>query len=576
MRRRRVVAVAQATQLMGWRRAPAVIWLVSAVLILWHLDHTALWHDEASVAGMGRQILQGQGLYAFDGRNLWGGANGVQLNAELVDTFPPLMYLLTAAGFALFGYGEFGARVLHAVAGTLALGLFHRVLHQHIGERARLIVFCFAFAAFNAQLMLHFRSARYYALSVLTVVAMMWAYERWWRGGRTPSQLAVLALSGVAVFFSQYAIGVAAMLALATMHCIVRGGETRKLEWAGLALAGAAACAVGIAWLGWLGVLGDSPADRAIAWAHTSDKPEWGAAAALRQVAVYGWTLFSTDWISWPVALWLAVCATAARIRAIRLQRGAGMDPGFAGAGRLILFGILFTVAVAVVGPQDPGRTVANVPLRYMLPAIVFVLVLKGLFCEWVWRRNRYMGVVALAGLLLTNAAAWPLHIRNADTGASSAGYPLWNYVKFVTRLYPDPLKRASLWLAQNAGEDDNVYVAGKPDMENVTWYAGGRVRICCYIDAMSELPETTVAALPAPLRRGPGGYAPDWIVLGAHHWPKGPEVALPATAQFEGPWTKAAKFGGWPTQSARPELNRHLPEPPHVPEAGILILRRK
>ena len=250
------------------------------------------------------------------------------------------------------------------------------------------------------------------------------------------------------------------------------------------------------------------------------------------------------------------------------------MDPGFAGAGRLILFGVLFTVAVAVVGPQDPGRTVANVPLRYMLPAIVFVLVLKGLFCEWVWRRNRWMGVVALAGLLLTNAAAWPLHIRNADTGASSAGYPLWNYVKFVTRLYPDPLKRASLWLAQNAGEDDNVYVAGKPDMENVTWYAGGRVRICCYIDAMSELPETTVAALPAPLRRG--GYAPDWIVLGAHHWPKGPEVALPATAQFEGPWTKAAKFGGWPTQSARPELNRHLPEPPHVPEAGILILRRK
>ena len=182
------------------------------------------------------------------------------------------------------------------------------------------------------------------------------------------------------------------------------------------------------------------------------------------------------------------------------------MDPGFAGAGRLILFGVLFTVAVAVVGPQDPGRTVANVPLRYMLPAIVFVLVLKGLFCEWVWRRNRWMGVVALTGLLLTNAAAWPLHIRNADTGASSAGYPLWNYVKFVTRLYPDPLKRASLWLAQNAGEDDNVYVAGKPDMENVTWYAGGRVRICCYIDAMSELPETTVAALPAPLRRGGGG----------------------------------------------------------------------
>ena len=80
--RRRVVAIAQAVQRMGWRWAPAVIWPVSAVLILWYLDHSALWHDETSVAGMGRQILQGQGLYAFDGRNLWGGANGVQLNAS--------------------------------------------------------------------------------------------------------------------------------------------------------------------------------------------------------------------------------------------------------------------------------------------------------------------------------------------------------------------------------------------------------------------------------------------------------------------------------------------------------------
>ena len=77
--------------------------LVATYLCLVNLDYAALWHDEAPAAFFGKTLLQQGDIVGWDGRNLVGGTNGRTLNDELRDVLPPLMYVLNAAGFAVFG-----------------------------------------------------------------------------------------------------------------------------------------------------------------------------------------------------------------------------------------------------------------------------------------------------------------------------------------------------------------------------------------------------------------------------------------------------------------------------------------
>ena len=112
--------------------------LVSAYLCLVNLDYAALWHDEAPAAFFGKVLLQQGDIVGWDGRNLVGGSNGRTLNEELRDVLPPLMYVLNAVGFAIFGVNEIGARVVLAVIGIVALGVFYLLLRQHLPKHPRL------------------------------------------------------------------------------------------------------------------------------------------------------------------------------------------------------------------------------------------------------------------------------------------------------------------------------------------------------------------------------------------------------------------------------------------------------
>ena len=119
--------------------------LVAAYLCLVNLDYAALWHDEAPSAFIGKNLLERGDIVGWDGRNLVGGTNGRTLNNELRDVLPPLMYVLNAAGFAVFGVNEIGARVMHALVGILSLGLFWLLLRQHVRNHPRVIFSCCIF-----------------------------------------------------------------------------------------------------------------------------------------------------------------------------------------------------------------------------------------------------------------------------------------------------------------------------------------------------------------------------------------------------------------------------------------------
>lgn len=127
-------------RLTAWKRArphaalSACVFVAAAYLCLVNLDYAGFWHDEAPVIFLGRSLLERGDIIGWDGRNLVGGPNGATLNEDLRDVAPPLQYVLSALGFAVFGFNETGARVGHALAGVLALAFFYLVLRQQIGR----------------------------------------------------------------------------------------------------------------------------------------------------------------------------------------------------------------------------------------------------------------------------------------------------------------------------------------------------------------------------------------------------------------------------------------------------------
>ena len=224
---------------------------VAAYLCLVNLDYAALWHDEAAAALIGRNLLEQGDIVGWDGRNLVGGTNGRTLNEDLRDVLPPLMYVINAAGFSLFGVSETGARIVPALIGILSLSFLYLLLRQHLGNSSRLILFAFLLAAWSPQLLLYFRQSRYYAFMAFAVIAGFYLYERYWRT-RKPAYLVALTLVAALSFFNHYAGGAATMLSLATWHVLFRARETTGREWLALAACGILVAASGPGtWRSW-------------------------------------------------------------------------------------------------------------------------------------------------------------------------------------------------------------------------------------------------------------------------------------------------------------------------------------
>ena len=133
--------------------------LIAAWLCLVNLDYAALWHDEAPAAVFGKALPAARGHRRLGtGATWWAAPTRRTLNAQLRDVLPPLMYVFNAAGFAVFGVNEVGARIVHALIGIAALGAFYLLLASTCRSHPRLVFFIFALAAGSAQLLLYFRS----------------------------------------------------------------------------------------------------------------------------------------------------------------------------------------------------------------------------------------------------------------------------------------------------------------------------------------------------------------------------------------------------------------------------------
>ena len=561
--------------------------LVAAYLVLVNLDYAALWHDEAPAAFFGKTLLQQGSIVGWDGRNLVGGSNGRTLNEDLRDVLPPLMYVLNAAGFAVFGVNETGARIVHALVGIVALGVFWLLLRQHLPSHPRLRFLVFAFVALSPQLLLYFRQSRYFSAMVLTLVLIFWLYERYWRS-RHPGYLLAVALVAVLAFFNHYAAGAATMLSLAAYHVLLRARQTTPREWTLFALAGVAVAAAGTAYLWWLDVLGGERSGftefsgRALT-PYSGDDPAF--VIFFERIWIYVRDLFTADWISWPVFLWFAGASllvgqahwkpAVRESRQVRRRghhrpalsdRLLGDDFPLAATGQIVLFGALFALWSAMLSAQ-PIWLHPFADLRYYVGALPLLLAMKGLFTEWAWRKSKFAGAVAGAALLFTSIGAWPFNMTHRATGEPTLGPHFFQFTREVHRPYRDSIRAASDWLLAHAEQDDLVYVARFGNREALIFTTGHRVLFCCVLDEESPLPRAAIEQLNAPWLRL-GERLPDWIVgfgtLRNDYWEQ-VKVAYDIAVQLD--------VHPYPTQ--RPELNIHAFEP--LPrKRGVYILRLK
>ena len=576
---------------------------VAAYLCLVNLDYAALWHDEAPAALIGRNLLQRGDISGWDGRNLVGGTNGRTLNDELRDVLPPLTYVINAAGMAVFGINETGARSMPALLGIATLGLLYLLLRQHLAEHPRLILWCLLFAAWSPQLLLYFRQSRYYAFLAFGMIAAFYLYERWWRSGNA-RYLVGLTLVAALAFFNHYVGGAATMLALATWHLLYRARATAPRQWLALVGSGLLVVALGTAYLAWLGVLGGERSGF-LAFTGVAGIGEYQGTTPLilLRIGIYVRELFTADWISWPVLLWFAGMSALAfvrrrrRIRTTRQADGQGRSSGnksaaqvaeredapgappgggrralpLAAAGTIVLMGVLFALFSAAMSVQ-PVWVNPTADLRYYMGALPLLLAMKGLFAEWAWRRSKLAGAAAIAVLLFSSAGAWPFNVTNYYTGKPTLGLHLLQFVGEIHRPYRDSIRVVSDYLLEHAEQDDLVYVPGFADREALTFTAGHRVLFCCGLNQDSPLPRATVEALGAPLYYGQ--HVPDWIVIlggrtGAY---------LERAKEYYVVAAQPDVFF-YPTQ--RPEINMHLFTPlPAGPGPGfwgnVYILRRK
>ena len=562
--------------------------LVAAYLCLVNLDYAALWHDEAPAAFFGKTLLQQGDIVGWDGRNLVGGTNGRTLNDELRDVLPPLMYVLNAAGFAVFGVNEIGARIVHAVIGIVALGVFYLLLHQHLSNYPRLMFFIFTFAAWSAQLLLYFRQSRYFSVMVLTLILIFYLYECYWRR-RHPAYLAAIAAVAVLSFFNHYAGGAATMFSLAAYHLFFRARDTTLREWVLFAICGAAVVVVGAGYLYWLGVIGG---DRSgfMAFAGQAPTPYRGDSPAfvifLQRIWIYIRELFTADWISWPVFLWFAglglLIWQSRRKQAVGPSRQArrrraddgrsisekmlGDDFPLAATGKIILMGALFALFSAMLSVQAIWLN-PFADLRYYVGALLLLLAMKGLFVEWVWRKSKIAGAIAVAVLLFTSIGAYPFNMTMLFIGERTLGFHLFQFVREIHQPYRDSIRMVSEYLLTHANQDDLVYVSGFADREALIFTTGHRVLFCYILDEDSPLPRAKIEALGAPYV-WLDEHFPDWIVvfgaLKKDYWER-----------VKADYAVAEELDVYPYPTQRPELNMHAFTP--LPKKrGVHILRRK
>ncbi len=150
--------------------------ILGLALVLSNLGKDYLWADEGDTAVLAANIIKGGVPKAWDGVTFLDSDKGARLNHNLVMvTSPWLQYYVTGASFVIFGKHAFSARLPFAIAGWLTVLVAYRLILQ--STASHWAGFCTAsILVSSVQFLLYCRQCRYYALSMLLALLLLWIF----------------------------------------------------------------------------------------------------------------------------------------------------------------------------------------------------------------------------------------------------------------------------------------------------------------------------------------------------------------------------------------------------------------
>ena len=535
-----------------WDLATFSVLIFSAYLLFANLDHSHLWEDEGATAVVARTFLKTGDIAGWDGRNLIGCAEVRCLNSDGRTVLPPVMFLLTAAGIAVAGDNEVGYRITHAFCGFVSLVLLWILCKRTIPGTPRLHFMVVALVALSPQVLMFFRASRYFAFSTLSFLAAIYAYSRWW-DSRQDRWLVALGVISIAAFLNHYAIGASGAISLVLCHFLFRGGETTKSDFAKCALT--AGCVVGVclAYVYWIGIIGEGRWGMSEFATHPEDSPGFAyrAFATLRSV-------FEAGWISW----WILPCFFMLAWGEIRK---GGASTSWIQVTWFLLLALLGTLA-GVFLEEFASQTAAlsdGGHLRYIaftIPALFFV---KAFVLDELWSWSPTFSCTLFVAIILTSFDSFPLKI-----GPHAAfRFDLINFVKEIHRPYVDGLSRVEEYLDVNAENDDLVHIKFAPMInEPLVASLGDQLRFCCVVpkDGAQHVSESVREEWADYVWEGAEA---DWIVS---------TIPLSADELLTDGYTLETNVEGWIQfpNPQRPEINWHYWQPPGS-NTGTAIYRR-
>ncbi len=356
--------------------------LACALLLgAWGLTNHAFRDDEAGTALFARNLLATGELTAWDGVNLIGFRQGMQLDEGLQNAFaPPLQYYIAAAGFFLFGETTFGGRILFLIAGILTLPVLMIWARRHFDGRVpvwlpALIV------AFAPAWLLFIRQCSYFAPAMLFTLCLLAAWS--WTGATRRSRLTVLAagaLSTAALWYASYLNAAAALAMLPVFLLDGRYRTRQKGAFLGVVLAVSLICGIHI----WL------------AKGPTADQffitgIDRVAALFARHMAGLGTFEF------FPVLLAVVMMVPFAGQRFGRLRR-------FARQGWVVFLAMVAAIAATALFSPQPVSGAASADMRYVAPLIVVGAAVTSVCLVILWDLSRPLACIAALLVVMTNA----------------------------------------------------------------------------------------------------------------------------------------------------------------------------
>ena len=166
-------------------------------------------------------------------------------------------------------------------------------------------------------------------------------------------------------------------------------------------------------------------------------------------------------------------------------------------------FAVMVFVPILMLGLISPGDTIDAkiVDLRYQTVMIPWMAGLTGALLWYVHRRYPIAAFALFATILCSNALTLtPPFVGTYFPETHAFRWLLPNYIDEVTHPYPTAHEEVAAYLNENAQYNDTVTASPAFYNTPIAYYAGDKIRICCQLDRRSNFSPQTAEALHAPI----------------------------------------------------------------------------